>query len=100
MKWNFALLVVVGLIARIQGDSLFNFWSHLIPGSRSSEENAINYTVHQANEESKSGESSLQSTSKLTSMLNPLEWFRAAKKPDATFDIDAELDTVSWRKFR
>lgn len=117
MHWKSS--VVLGLLlciaqSGVLGISLFNFWSHILPGgakdspaltSNSSSENSV---ISSAEDESvgslKNAPPDIISSieldglsgeqSKITQLLNPMTWFRKTKKEN-TFQINAELGTVS-----
>lgn len=106
------LLVLLGTTHNgVQGVSLFNFWSHILPGTDKStasspSENSVipnsaeDVAVHpQQNITSKATISSMEienmssEESRLTQLLNPMSWFKKTKKENS-FEINAELGTV------
>lgn len=109
MQWR--ACIILGLLlcyhqGSVQGVSLFNFWSHILPGS--SQKNVDQNSVSTSGEEydnattpipitSREGGlvdfSSEESSPKITELLNPMTWFKKTKKVN-TFEINAELGTV------
>lgn len=120
MKWRASILVALLLCVQsgVLGISLFNFWSHILPGSRVEEQNSV-----ASNEEERISDSvevdyqnvtitttttpipnvllpkdidfssSEEKLPRITELLNPMSWFKKTKKENS-FEINAELGTV------
>lgn len=107
-------LVLVLLLCTAQsgvlGISLFNFWSHILPGSKPEENSVIASSVEDTKEygndtiittspttqmpmRAKEVDLSSEESSKITELLNPMTWFKKTRKENS-FEINAELGTV------
>lgn len=111
MQWKITILVALLVCTHggVLGVSLFNFWSHILPGGLSNPSD--NSVVPSSGEENTSAEVTTSRSNatlltrakeidnmsseeyKLTSLLNPMSWFKKTPKENS-FQINAELGTV------
>lgn len=100
MQWR--ACIILGLLyvqPGVQGVSLFNFWSHILPGSQKGvEQNSVSASAEDYSNETIPTTASLadfssEESPKITELLNPMTWFKKTKKTN-TFEINAELGTV------
>lgn len=113
MQWRAGLILCLFLCIQnqVHGVSLFNFWSHILPGGAAkqstnsvtsdnsgeevTEPNYENATLTPTTVQPRLDIDNVSSEeSKITQLLNPMSWFKKTPKKNA-FQINAELGTVS-----
>lgn len=97
----------------VEGVSLFNFWSHILPQPKNTDNSSENSVISSAeggetlnsdnnnvtivasavNVHAQEMENMSSEESKITRLLNPMSWFSKTRKENA-FEINAELGTV------